>query len=204
MHDYFVLLGYLGSAIGACVVVPQILRIVRNPGAAGVAASTWGFTALACSLWLTYGIRTGAMPQVPGNVLLITGAVAIVLLVPHTWSPKRRGVALTAVVATSVLALAALPAAWVGYTAFALGLCSVWPQVVTSVGTYRAAAVSAVSVGSLSLKIGSQACWLSYAIGTSDRAVTLAALMALSTAVLIVCLELAARSRGARPVVLAG
>ena len=53
-------------------------------------------------------------------------------------------------------------------------------------------------MGSVSLRIGSQTCWLTYAVGTSDRAVTLAATMALSTAVLIVALELGARSRGAR------
>ena len=75
---------------------------------------------------------------------------------------------------------------------------SVWPQVIESVGTYRAGATSAVSVGSMSLRIGSQVCWLTYAIGTSDRAVTLAATMALSTAILIVGLELGARNRGAR------
>ena len=50
----------------------------------------------------------------------------------------------------------------------------------------------------MSLRIGSQVCWLTYAIGTSDRAVTLAATMALSTAILIVSLELGARNRGAR------
>ena len=99
MPDTLTLLGYLGSAIGIVVVVPQIARIVRNPQTAGVSAVTWGMSAVACSLWLRYGLRTGEAPQVPGNVILIAGATAITLLVPHPWSARRRALVLGAVVA---------------------------------------------------------------------------------------------------------
>jgi uncharacterized protein with PQ loop repeat len=198
MPDTLTLLGYLGAAIGVCVVIPQIARILRNPDTPGVSAVTWGMTTLACLLWLSYGLRMHEAPQVPGNIVLIMGAAAITLLVPNEWSVRRRATTLASVVVGTLLVLSQVPATWVGYAAFLLAVFSVWPQVIESVGTYRAGATSAVSVGSMSLRIGSQVCWLSYAIGTSDRAVTLAATMALSTAILIVSLELGARSRGAR------
>ena len=38
MPDTLTLLGYLGAAIGVCVVIPQIARILRNPDTPGVSA----------------------------------------------------------------------------------------------------------------------------------------------------------------------
>ena len=198
MPDTFTLLGFLGSAIGIVVVVPQIARIVRNPETAGVSAATWGLSVVACSLWLTYGLRTGEAPQVPGNVILIAGATAITLLVPHPWSARRRALVLGAVVTGLALLLSQAPAETVGYAAFVLAMTSMWPQVFESYATYRVGAVSAVSVSSMGLRVGSQVCWLTYAIGTSDHAVTLTATLALTTALLVIGFEQGARSRGAR------
>jgi uncharacterized protein with PQ loop repeat len=77
----------------------------------------------------------------------------------------------------------------VGYLAFALGLVSAWPQVYDSVTTWRSGAASGVSVTTWLIKIVSQLCWLTYALGARDVPVTFSALVALSTACSLVILE---------------
>ncbi len=182
-------LGYTGAALGVCMVVPQILRTIRHPRLGGVSPLSWSLGALACTAWLTYGLRTATWPQVPGNVLLVAGAVAIVLLVPSALSPGQRGLRLAAAGAVLVTAACLMPAHEVGYLAFAIGLLSTWPQVFDSIGTWRSGAPSGVSVTTWVVKIGSQTCWLSYALLAGDVPVVISAMVALSTACSLVVLE---------------
>ena len=128
------LLAYVGAAIGVVMVVPQIVRIVRNPHLAGVSPWTWALTAVSSTLWLTYGLRSGSMPQIPGNVLLVSGAVAIVLLVPAAWSPGGARSGLAGASAALLLASTALAPEQVGFLAFGISLFGMWPQVYETVG----------------------------------------------------------------------
>jgi len=194
IHEFALGLGYLGAALGVIMVVPQIARIVRHPSLPGVSPLSWALTSVACLGWLIYGIRTDAAPQIPGNVLLVSGALAVVLLV-NVPTPRRRrtllvGAACAAVVAVTLV----IPADSVGYFAFGIGLFSGIPQLVDSIGNWRARITSGVSVSTWALRIGSQACWLAYAVGTSDVAVGISACVMLSNAVAMVVLELTARS----------
>jgi uncharacterized protein with PQ loop repeat len=193
-HAIMLGFGYLGAALGVVMVVPQITRIVRHPSLPGVSPTTWMLSTLGCLMWLTYGLRAGAAPQIPGNLLLIGGALTIVVLVPSQHSRARRLLALAGC-ALGLLVLAfSMPAHDVGYLAFAIGLCSSWPQVFDSVQTWRAGRTSGVSVSSWKLRIASQVAWLTYAVGTSDRPVLIGACVALSTATLLVVLESTARA----------
>ena len=194
IHEFAVGLGYLGATLGVVMVVPQIIRIVRHPSLAGVSPLSWALTTMACLGWLIYGVRTHAAPQIPGNLLLVTGAVVVVLLVRHSVSRLRRASLLggTAVVLVAIAFL--LPADMVGYFAFAIGLFSGLPQLADSIANWRGHINSGVSVSAWALRIGSQSCWLAYAIGTSDLAVGISACVVLSTAIAMVFLELSARS----------
>ena len=189
-------LGYLGALIGVFVVVPQILRTVRNPTLGGVSPLSWSLSALACIAWLTYGLRTATWPQVPGNVLLVAGSIAIVLLVPSALSAGRRAAYLSLAVASLVLVACLMPPHLIGYLAFVVGLVSAWPQVFDSIATYRAGQPSGVSVSTWVLKVLSQACWLSYAFLAGDVPVVISAFVALSTAASLVVLETTAASAG--------
>ena len=75
-------LGYFGSVLGVAMVVPQIVRTYRNRTLPGVSAMSWALTSISCFTWLLYGIRAAEPPQIPGNVLLVSGAVVVVLSVP--------------------------------------------------------------------------------------------------------------------------
>jgi uncharacterized protein with PQ loop repeat len=189
VHALALVLAYTGATLGVLMVVPQILRTLAHPSLGGVSPVAWSMTALGCSMWLTYGVRTMTVPQIPGNILLVSGAVAVVLLVPSRVSRRRRAGTLAAVWAGFVTVALLVPAHMVGYIAVSIGFVSAWPQVYDSVSTWRAGARSGVSITTWSLKSVSQLCWLSYALLAADVPVAIAATVALGTSATLVALE---------------
>jgi uncharacterized protein with PQ loop repeat len=190
-------LAYLGSAIGVAMVIPQILRIVRNPTMGGVSPWTWAITVVSCTTWIAYGVRTGSMPQVPGNILLVSGAIAIVLLVPAAWGRGVRALGLVVATAAMVsLSLLLSPEA-AGFFALGIGLTGMWPQVFETVWLRRGMGPSAISLTSQLLKVVSQLCWLAFAVLTLDMPVLVAAIMTLSTNFVITGVEMARRRAAA-------
>lgn len=189
-------LAYLGSAIGVAMVIPQILRIVRHPHMGGVSPWTWAITVVSCTTWIAYGVRTGSMPQIPGNILLVSGAVAIVLLVPAAWSRSVRAAGLAAVTAVAVGLSTLLEPEVAGFFALGIGLFGMWPQVFETVWLRRGMGPSAISLTSQGLKLVSQLCWLAFAVLTLDVPVLVAAIMTLSTNLIVTVVEMA-RRRGA-------
>jgi uncharacterized protein with PQ loop repeat len=132
LHAVAVGTGYVGSALGVAMVVPQIVRTLRDRTMPGVSALSWALTALACSSWLLYGVRTGEMPQVPGNVLLISGAVAVALLVPSAVRVEARVAALVAAALVIGAVAAAAPLAVLDAVAIGMALISSVPQTVAT------------------------------------------------------------------------
>ena len=193
------LLAYAGSAVGVAMVAPQIVRTVKHPHLGGVSPWSWAITVVACTLWLTYGLRSGSIPQVPGNVFLVSGAVAIVLLVPAEWSRSRRAWTLLGVTGTLVLFSTYLSPEQVGFFAFGIGLFAVWPQLFETVWLRRGMGPSALSMSSQVLKVVGQVLWLSYAIIAVDTPVIVAAVVAVSTNAVIALVE-HSRRRGVEPV----
>lgn len=186
--------GYLGAALGVAMVVPQIVRIVRHPSLPGVSPISWALTVFGCLLWFTYGLRSGALPQLPGNLLLIFGAIAVVLLVKSPTSRARRAALLAAGLGALAVIGWVIPTESVGYLAFAIGTVSTWPQLYDSIGNWRAHINSGVSLSTWALRIASQVCWLAYALGTSDAPVAVGACVAGLTGVAMFALETAARA----------
>jgi uncharacterized protein with PQ loop repeat len=176
------------------MVVPQIVRIVRHPSLPGVSPISWALTVFACLLWMTYGLRSGALPQIPGNVLLVCGAIAVVLLVKSPTSWARRAVLLALGAGLLEATAWVIPPEGVGYLAFGIGTVSTWPQLYDSFGNWRAHINSGVSLSTWGLRIASQVCWLAYAVGTSDLPVGIGASVAGLTGIAMVALESAARA----------
>lgn len=178
-------LGYLGSVLGVAMVVPQIVRTYRNRTLPGVSATSWALTALSCLTWLLYGVRAAEVPQIPGNVLLVSGAVTVVLAVPSSRSVGYRALALGAgAAALSVLAFL-VPVAAVGLVGFAVGLVSGLPQLIVSLT--RRAGDSAVSLLTWGLRVACQLSWLLYAVLIGDAVVTVsAAFLGLSAALVVI------------------
>jgi uncharacterized protein with PQ loop repeat len=190
-------LAYVGSAIGVAVSIPQIQRIVANPRVAGVSPWMWAIVAVSCSLWMNYGVRTGTWPQVPGNTLIIAGAVTIVVLVPAKMGRARRAGLLALVIAlANLVAVTLMAPGSVGFLAFAVGLFAAWPQVFQTVWVRRGLGPSAVSLTSNALAIGAQVLWLAFALITTDVPVIAASILAIGTAGVVLGVE-ATRRRAA-------
>jgi uncharacterized protein with PQ loop repeat len=189
--------GYLGSVLGVAMVVPQIIRTYANRSLPGVSAMSWALTALSCLTWMSYGVLTDELPQIPGNVLLVSGAVVVVLAVPSATSVSRRALGLGGAAAALVAIAALLPAPAVGMVGFGIGLVSGLPQIIVSLSRHSAA--SAVSLLTWALRVASQACWFFYAVALGDLVVAVSAAFLLSSAALVLGTELA-RRRAASPV----
>jgi uncharacterized protein with PQ loop repeat len=188
IHETAVASGYLGAALGVSMVVPQILRTFRDRSLPGVSALSWSLTALACLTWLLYGVRAREIPQIPGNIFIVAGAVVIVVSVPSAVSKGARGSRLAGVALALIIAAAVLPPDYIGYLAFAIGLTAAWPQTLESFSRVHEAQ-SAVSVPAWLLRAGSQACWLYYAVAMHDLTVTIAATVTLLSALLLLAIE---------------
>jgi len=192
-HTLALSLAYLGSAIGVLVVMPQIQRILRHPHMGGVSPWAWSLVAVSCTLWLSYGVRSHSPPQIPGNVLLITGAVAIVLLVPTAWSRALRAGALAGTALILLAVSTQLAPEKVGFLAFSIGMVGMWPQVYETAWARRGKGPSAISLTSNMLKVAAQLFWLTFAILTLDLPVLAGAMMALSTNAIVTSVELGRR-----------
>ena len=191
-HTLALTIAYAASVVGVITVVPQILRTVRHPHMGGVAPLSWAISAVACTAWITYGARAGVAPQIPGNVLLVAGAVSIVLLVPSALTRSRRALLLLSAVLAVVGVSTMLPAEGVGYLAFGIGLFSAWPQVFATLRGTREAA--GVSLTTFSLRTAAAVGWLSYAVLARDVPVLLSAVIMLSTTLLVLVVESSRRT----------
>jgi uncharacterized protein with PQ loop repeat len=192
LHSLAVASGYLGAALGMGMVVPQIARTLRNRAMPGVSALSWSLTAISCSTWLLYGVRARELPQIPGNVVIVSGAILIALLVPSATTLKTRAVRLGALLAAVGCVAAVAPPTMLGLLAFAIGLVSSWPQLITSL-TRPVHVPSAVSISAWLMRCASQAAWLFYALVLNDLAVTIAATVTLTSALVILAVELKRR-----------
>ncbi len=200
VHSLALPLAYVGMVLGVAMVLPQLLRTIRHPDLPGVSAISWSLTAICCLTWLVYGLRTAALPQIPGNILMVMGAVAVVLLVPSTVSRSRRATRLAGVAIVALAVALAVPAQTVGYVGFGIGLFSAWPQVVESYGNWRAGGESGLSLTTWSVKIASTLCWLAYASLAMDLPVLVASAVGLTTTLTIFSMEASLRFGGARRV----
>ena len=191
-------LAYIGALLSVGMVLPQLTRTIRNPALTGVSATSWALTSLACLTWLIYGVRANVLPQVHGNILMVVGAVAVVLLVPSAWSRSRRVVSLVASATIIVLVSMLVPPSVVGYLAFGISMIAVWPQVVDSYGTWRTGVESGLSLTTWSVKIAATVCWLSYATITTDVPVLIASSLGLVANIAILGFESSARQASSR------
>ncbi len=171
------------------MVIPQMVRTLRNRDLPGVSALSWGLSAVACSTWLLYGIRAGEVPQIPGNSLMVIGAVLIVLAIPSPLSRASRALRLALPIAALVVLAFLVPPAVTGFAAFGIGIFSGLPQTVKLLRS-RPDEAGGVSIASWSLRAASQVLWLLYALATHDVVVTISASVTLVSSLLPVVIEL--------------
>jgi uncharacterized protein with PQ loop repeat len=164
------------------MLVPQIARTYRNRALIGVSALTWALTAMSCLTWLLYGVRADEIPQIPGNVLTVAGAVVIVLAVPSSTGRAARTGWLLLAAAVLVALATVLPPTALGFVAFGIGMVSTLPQIARSL---LGAGGDAVSIPTWVLYGVAQLCWLAFAVIHRDLVVTISAVFLIVSSVLV-------------------
>jgi uncharacterized protein with PQ loop repeat len=150
------------------MVLPQVYRTRSHPGLRGVSTVSWSLTALCSFTWILFGIKAGALPQIPGNVVLAPAALMIVLTAPSTRSrPVRFACLATAALFVSGVSLFS-SATEVGFVAFGMSVVSTLPQTITSLSGAARTGATAVSVPAWSVRAISQVFWLIYAVVWRD------------------------------------
>lgn len=190
--------GYIGAALSVGMVVPQLVRTLRNPQLAGVSAASWTITMTACFTWLVYGIKAQVLPQIPGNVLIFPGAATIALAAPARLTVARRAAVLAAAVAAVIVSGTFVRPEDLGFMAFGISLVAAFPQTVTSLVRWRSGCQSAVSIPAWAMRGGSQAFWLTYGLALHNGPIMVAAAVTLVSAVVLIAAEASSPHRRGR------
>jgi uncharacterized protein with PQ loop repeat len=171
------------------MVVPQLVRTLRNPHLAGVSATSWTITMCACFTWLVYGIKAGVLPQIPGNALIVPGAAVIALAAPARLSVTQRAAVLGAAAGTIIVFAAFARPEDIGYLAFGISLVAALPQAIISLVRRHLAGRSAVSVPAWVMRGGSQVFWLIYGLAQRNGPIVVAAAVTLVSALILLAVE---------------
>jgi uncharacterized protein with PQ loop repeat len=188
VHAFAIAAGYIGAALSVGMVIPQLVRTMRNRSLGGVSAMSWLITTAACFTWLLYGARGHVWPQIPGNALIVPGAAAIVLAVPARLSVAQRAGLLAATAGTLILVAMLVRPDVLGYLAFAISLVSAAPQVITSIARRREGR-SAVSIPAWLMRGVSQLFWLYYALILHNGPTLVSAVVVLVSVAIVIGLE---------------
>jgi uncharacterized protein with PQ loop repeat len=185
MHLLLNFLVVVATVLGSWMAFPQARRIARTRRVDGVSATWIGVSLAINAWWLTYGLVAGVWALVPVSVisLLLYGVMAwfFVLSVGRAGMP---GLALGAF----GLGMVPLPFLLIGgweLAGVAVGLSygvQLLPAVVASL---RTSALSGVSSTTWIIALVEAALWLVYGVGVGDVALTLAGLVGVAMASVI-------------------
>lgn len=88
------LVGALAFVIGALSVLPQTIKVLRDPDLNGVSVSSNALLFATASTWMAYGIAIGDLLVALPNVLVIPCSA---IIVGRAWASQRRTTETTAV-----------------------------------------------------------------------------------------------------------
>ncbi|RIJ70119.1 hypothetical protein D1871_19925 [Nakamurella silvestris] len=163
-------LGWVAAAFSATLALPQMLRIFRTRSVAGLSLVTWQMMFLAGFGWTIHGFVVGRAQIIVPNVLLALAAGTVLWQIGRA---HRLSLAGTWLLPLAIGATATLAEATIGPVAFAVIMFI--PAAVGQIAQIReiraADDLSGVSLSTLSINLGSQFVWLSYAIPTGETAI---------------------------------
>ncbi|RKQ71764.1 uncharacterized protein with PQ loop repeat [Litorimonas taeanensis] len=84
------IIGFAAASLTTLSFVPQAYLVIRTKRTSGISLLMYSFYVIGVSLWLTYGILTGAKPIIASNSVTIVLAGSILFIAAsERW--KRRG-----------------------------------------------------------------------------------------------------------------
>lgn len=98
------LVGWIASAVGMTVGLPQLIKLIRTRNVGGLSLFAWQATLVANLIWLGHGIRIEQLPHVVTNLAGLATTLPLVLLLARShrlgrfkalWPPLRSSSAST-------------------------------------------------------------------------------------------------------------
>lgn len=174
--------GWVCAAVGACLSLPQAIRLVRSRTSAGVSLLSWQLMLGAICTWLLHGFLMER-----ANLIAANGVAAATILAVVVMIRRDRNLGLTQTFWPAIVTFAACAAVdiWLGPLAF--GIFVIAPQSVAVLAQYRdlriSLDVSGVSGGFLLLSVVVQALWFTWSLLAVEYAV-----MAAASITMVLCL----------------
>lgn len=193
------LFAYVGSVLLVVSGAPQLVKILQTRSAEGVSVATWLLILATTIAWAWYGIRTGSMPQIPGNTItaVITIGIVVFSLRIRGNASVRSWAPVVAVVACTFAVFALTSAAVAAISGIVLAVASRVPQMLESWHSMRQGLATTVSIPTWLLIFGGQGAWLIYGVMANDVPVIWVNVLVQIGAGVIVGLEMARPGRRA-------
>lgn len=174
-----VVIGWIATAVGAVLALPQLLRLIRTRRLDGLSHFAWWAMMTVNLSWLAHGVHIGQPPQIVTNTFALCSTVPILILLT-----RSLGRSVLKAVASSLAVAATIVTIDIALGSLAFGIAAVIPGVVSYLSQgmelIRAERVHGVSVAFLSLAVLNQSLWLTWAWLLPDAGTILACTITLT------------------------
>jgi uncharacterized protein with PQ loop repeat len=180
------LVGFAGGACGIFLGIPQALNIRKLGHSDGVSKISWILIFVMNCGWASYGIRISSPSSLISNTLfgLVTASVVISL-----FNDQRKSLPLLLGIAGLVaILILGLPSILVSILLTA-SVFSQLPQIGQSLSNLRTKGVSAVSLKTLYISMGSSIFWTTYGVLRGFPLIVLTSVISLIIAIVILVIE---------------
>lgn len=163
-------IGWVAAALGACITLPQLFRLLRTDSVAGVAQSTWQLSLGANLAWASHGFVVGHVNMwLPNVVLLIWTVLILRMFRRHRevtwWQLVWPGLGLATV--TTLIDVFAGPVAFAAVAA----VPAVVSMVAQLLALVRSPELTGVSALFYVINFTNQLLWITWAAITGEQAV---------------------------------
>jgi uncharacterized protein with PQ loop repeat len=160
-------IGWVATASGTILGLPQLLRLVRTGRVAGLSLTAWQAMLVVNLSWTAHGISIGQIPQILTSALSLCSTVPILYLMARELQRHFLPVLLP-----GLLGAGALIAVDQAFGSAAFGTVAIIPAVVSNAGQsielVRSPRIVGVSVLFLIFAVVNQGLWLSWALLVPD------------------------------------
>jgi uncharacterized protein with PQ loop repeat len=169
------ILGWIAALVGACVSLPQVIRLLRVRTTAGVSELTWQLVFGVNLAWITHGVITHHANIVVHNALFASCTSTILILV-H----RDRGTGLWKLFSPGILVAGLMVSVDVLAGPVAFAVTAFLPAAVSQLAQLRSLVVShsihGVSLMWLACNVINQAIWFTWSVLVHEVSVTLVAI----------------------------
>lgn len=163
-------IGWIAAAIGACISLPQLFRLLRTDSVAGVALSTWQLSLGANLAWTSHGFVMGHVNMwLPNAVLMVWTVLILRMFRRHVGASWFRlalpGLCLAA--ATTAIDLLFGPVAF----AAVIAVPAVVSMLAQLLALVRSPELTGVSPLFYAVNLTNQVLWVTWATFTGEQAV---------------------------------